>query len=721
MVTALRPTFSSSDAVDEESRRGRAELDSCEASTLIRSSASDSARKAAATAPQSRATAMRVVLASLTFASLILLASITMHPLIHTLTPSPLPTPPSSHTSPPPPTSPSPSANLLSPTISRYELCPRAPSPADERNFSLTSLNHHLLPHGVFSFSSANLSTTPLHVPPPRTQPIHSYLEVYIQETLYLPHLDQLQVAVIALPGGELARKNLLYDWERSNPALDLMAAGLSMTSSLSGGGVRVGVGQARLVGQVYWWHFPLRWERKGEPLPDHFTVDLHHDHFQSTSSHCAEDTDTPWCRRAAAEGVSTSPSAPFLRVAVCLRAYSRVSLSMCSSALHSPAVMPHLRSWLTYHAALGVERFIIYDHGYYEEALRPYVDAGLVDRRYWPLPNRDFSHDSGADFSQLALLVVCGTLADVTSDYVIYFDTDEWLNFPTHDLVAEDLKGALPSEAELQPLQQATLAPSTCLSFRKSELTVDPDVRVELSAYTGSTVPALRCESVLKSFLSAYRLLVIRRKRAQLQQLHAQLMQATSAEGEEYAALTSKYSKLRTSDPDPVEFPIFVYNFVETDSERRQREAEELSAQEQRSALVRAHNASTGGGAGEVVHFYAAAPQRFHRRLRYYRVGGDHKAIYRTPVRRDLWIHPLNPLDDYVNPNNLRINHYGSIIRTRWTTDNPQVTHSPHITPHDAAHQPTIQHPNPAESAKSDSRAAASLSYGLGSAVRCA
>ena len=583
--------------------------------------------------------------------------------------------------------------------MSRYELCPRASSPLADSDLSLLSLNHFLLPHGPFSFPSANLSSTPLHTPPnlpphkpPQNISSPHHLELYIQEALYLPHLHQLQLAVISLPGGQLPRKNLLYDWERTEMAMDLMAAGLEVETSLGvggggggGRGRRVGLGEARLVGQVYWLHFPMVEESKGEPLRDHFTVDLFHDHFTSTSSRCVGDG--AWCRRSAAAADSSSSSAPFLRVSVCLRSYPRVSVSMCSSALHSPAVMPHLRAWLTYHAVLGVQRFVIYDHGYYEEALRPYVEAGLVEWRYWPLPNRNFSQDTGADFSQLSLIVVCGALADVTSDYVLYFDTDEWLNFPSHDLTADELQGALPSEPELQPLQQGKLQPSTCLGFRKSPLTVDPDVRLDLSAHATAAVPALRCESVLERFLSAYRLSMIRRRVHRLRELHAQLMLATDAKSEEYGSLHSRYTKLRTTPSDPTDFPLFVYNFVETHAERQTREANELTAHSSHTQRVLAHNTSTSGAASAVVHYFAAAPQRFHRRLRIYRAGRDHKAIYRTPVRRDLWIHPLIPLDEFVNPNALRINHYGSIIHTRWLTEDEKVPRSTHTrVSHDAA-----------------------------------
>ena len=62
------------------------------------------------------------------------------------------------------------------------------------------------------------------------------------------------------------------------------------------------------------------------------------------------------WCRRVAEVGLS--PPSPFLRYSVCARRYRPVEFSWCSNAIHTTKVMPHIRSFISYHAYLGVHRF---------------------------------------------------------------------------------------------------------------------------------------------------------------------------------------------------------------------------------------------------------------------------------------------------------------------------------------------------------------------------
>ena len=569
---------------------------------------------------------------------------------------------------PPPTSSTSPYPTFLTSSVppgwvSRYEMCRRAGSMEEDENLSLFHLNHFLLPHGPFTFPSLNVSASQMRFPNDTTSPIDEYLEVYVQEVLFSPITDTLRIAVIALTKGKLARRNLLYDWTMFISSLDLLAAQLTLTSSLSPGVGPVSISYSGLEGStIYWLHFPVKWESKGDPLPESFTIDLRHEGLLSSSSQCGPlQRGQPWCEDSL---TGTGGVAPFLRVSVCHKAYPRVTLTYCSNALHSPDVTPHLRSFLTYHAMLGIQRFIMYDHGYYEEALRPWEEAGLVDRRYWPLPNRNFPWDERADFNQVAMMAVCGALADDTSEYVAFFDFDEWLTFPTADAGHDRLQEARPSDPLMQPLQVTPITPSNCLSYTPQPKRVDPDIRLDLSLFPNALSPHLRCTSFLSIFLATQRRMVIQRKADRLHSLHRQLISHNSTRHPSYWTLKNEYDILRMGNFDPYEFAFFVYNYVETVEEKEERLRREAKAQaawdEER-------------GLKPNTSFHAAAPQRFHRRLIKHR-GSDHKAIYRTPMKKSFWMHPLIPHKDYINPNNGHVSHFGSIIFTRWIAKSLQV-----------------------------------------------
>ena len=562
------------------------------------------------------------------------------------------------------PSCPSPPSSALSPPrspalVHRYELCPRGLDASSEANLSSTDVNHFLLPHGRFSFPSFNVSAEWVRIPPDRFDPVQLYVEVYVQELLWDLDKDELKLAVIGLGHGDTARKNLLFDWDKYGPALARTASDLTATSSLNPG-VEMRVTHAEMVGALYWICFSLRWPLKGDLEPDHLVVDLRHPAMLSASSACEPQQagGAGWCSPGEGGGV-------YLRVSTCRRSYTRVSISFCSSALHSGDLLPHLRSFLSYHALLGIQRFVVFDHGFYREALQPYVQSGLVEWRYWPLPNRDFS-PSGADWSQTPIIGVCAALADATSEFVAFFDVDEWLTLPTHDLPDSDLQKAKPSHPVFHATQTAPIVPSDCLSAAPQPLTVDPDLSFDLSLYASSPSPLLRCQSPLSRFLSTYRAYVIAQRSAQVSAMSAALHSANESRSDAMVILHHQWTLTQWDNLDPSIFSIFVFNFAETAAELSARERDEAVAQAAHEARVRGANASFP------VHFHAAPPQRFGRRLRKHR--GDSKAIYRTPVRKGIWIHPINKHEEYVNPNLLRISHYGSIIATRWTAEEPEV-----------------------------------------------
>ena len=514
-------------------------------------------------------------------------------------------------------------------------------------------MQHFTLPHGPFTFPSFNISISHLLIPSNLDNPIQHYFEVYVQEVLYDLDTDTLKVGVIGLSQGALNRKHSFWDWTTYNTAFGLVAGELELTSSLNPNAQPVPISWSGPVGSGgYWYHFPLHWEGKGSaPLPS-FTIDLRHKGMLSSSSRCPDGQQGAWCRPSRGGEVGEGG---YLKVAVCYRQYRRVTVSLCSNALYNGDLQPHIRSWLTYHAVLGVQRFIIYDQGYYRATLQPFIDAGLVDYRFWPLPNRDYHLDGvgKADFSQLSCLMVCAPLASLTSEYVATFDIDEWLTPPETDVGEEALQRAQPSHPLLHQLLSSPIKPADCLVFSPNPLTVDPDVALDASAYSASADPLRRCGSFLMTFLALQRRVVIEAKQTLLRSLHAQLIAYPTSLTDQFYQLSHAYQQLHSTNSDPVDFPLFVYNFVDTPEEAEARAAEEVGLNATRTARG-------------VVHWPLAAPQRFHRRLIRHR--DDNKQIYRTPMPADLWIHPRNKVEKHVNPNSLRLSHYGSIIRSRWT-----------------------------------------------------
>src|SRR5690242_13626132 len=86
-----------------------------------------------------------------------------------------------------------------------------------------------------------------------------------------------------------------------------------------------------------------------------------------------------------------------------------------------------HLDEWLAFGVLEGIEKFLLYDHSSTDEArevLRPWIDAGIVERLDWPVPWK-----SGAQ--NRAYLDALSRLRGQTR-WAAFIDIDEFLFSPT-------------------------------------------------------------------------------------------------------------------------------------------------------------------------------------------------------------------------------------------------------------------------------------------------
>ena len=278
--------------------------------------------------------------------------------------------------------------------IGQYELCRRAESTLEDVDVSLLGINHFLLPYGSFSFPSANLSMPALSRPSWPEHPLllrvsasnSTYIELYVQETLYVPVSRQWKIGVILVAGGDRAvTRDGHYDQNRYDGIMQTLAADLILEfSSASAVTTSQPAVFSRLITAkgLWWLFFQLSDQRDTAAAPHDISADgtskaedqlassgpllltLSHPTMKSASSTCASflsASRSPWCSPPAFPSPSSSAlgALPFLRISVCPRAYRPVDFSYCSNAVHTEQLVPHLRSFLTYHAYLGIHRFV--------------------------------------------------------------------------------------------------------------------------------------------------------------------------------------------------------------------------------------------------------------------------------------------------------------------------------------------------------------------------
>ena len=573
----------------------------------------------------------------------------------------------------------------------QYELCGRADSASEEADLSRLDVNHFMQPFGAAAFPSFTVPMSAVmpsfHTELKGNNPKPSYLEVYLLAAFWLPDSGEWKLAVNALYEGDAGIADSHYWHYKHHDAVYSVADKLellvsadnssSTASSSSPHSLRVRLDRIDDARGVWWLYFP---SALSVPPPSMTSppvlLSLSHPGMTSSSTRC-EPTQAGWCSRPASAELSAA--SPFLRFSVCPRRYRPVEFSWCSNAIHSELVLPHIRSFLSYHAYLGIHRFVVFDRGGYRAVLQPFIDSGLVDYRYWPWVNRDYSSQPD-NWSQQGLIALCTALHQHTSTYWGLFDFDEWLHIPRPELQlpSEQLAKARPVNELVRAALQAPLTarqPSTCLRFHPQPLAAEPDLSLDASAYSQHPHPLLHCESML-SWL--FRALPLDIESANMQ-LSDGLLAAILSAGD-VPALTKaidthrkfingergRYSHMH-------QLPILVFNFDETQQQldaRGKAEAEQQAAFELRKQhYLAAHNDSSAVAERYKGVSFTGSPQRFQRRWMAQHT--NHKAFYRSSKPRDdTWIHPWSADKDFVNPNIARFNHYRNIYTNHRTMD---------------------------------------------------
>ena len=579
----------------------------------------------------------------------------------------------------------------------RHELCRRADSLEEEADQGLLHINHGLLPFGRFSYPSLNVSLSLFRRLTPAAaeragllRPLVSrqwppaYVELYVQEVLYDREEEELQLGVILLADQhrvEHGRTQTHHDYAQYRTWLLALTAHLTLSTSLHEGSC-VSVLSVDQQQGLYWLRFRYPWTQLVDALPDAFTVRLHHpDAFSSSSSGGA--TLRRQRRRNASDSAAQCPQpdadSASLSFSLCSRSYRPVSFAYCSNALHTAGLLPHLRSFVLYHAFLGIHRFVFFDRGgEYRALLQPFIASGLVEYRYWPWPNRDFSSHPN-NWSQLALISICAAFSRRTAAYYGLFDVDEWLTLPQRALTSVDLQDAQPVQAETQAAIAADgVFPSSCLSFVpvQPELSAEPDVAFNVTRYAASPYPLLRCDSMLSRAFAALQAEALRKVATTRHALHAQL-QAVNAtmRAAQAAARTEAFQSFMLESEQLPRFQydvldrvaIFVYDFAETralanNRTRREREQQQQHELQHAHALQQLRLPPPQPPPS----FFHSAAERFSWRSRFHR-GGWHKAFYRASrLVEQVWVHPMTDRAHFVNPNVLRFHHFTSIITAR-------------------------------------------------------
>ena len=499
------------------------------------------------------------------------------------------------------------------------------------------------------------------------------YLELYVQEVFVDQQRQEVRVGVLALADNHRVEKRF---WNSTGyrQLIYLISSQLTLTvhtalnsphqTPLPLAFIRdsraVPVNDHRLPG-IFWLHFQRQQLREAaERLPERLDLTLHHPAMlSSTSTDCVAPTSTD--------------TAATLRFSICEYAYRPVTFSYCSAELRTSDLLPHLRYFLTYHAYLGVHRFVIYDRGFYASVLRPFVEAGLVEYRYWPWLNRDFTTRMPADWSQVTLISLCSEFQQDISTYYGLFDPDEWLTLPQTELPSTQLQGATPLAADFNRSLPLQPFPSNCLSFSHQPAARDPDVSFDLSLVRHARYPLQQCHSMLEQTVSELRRQSQQRMLSERQELLYQLLNQTQRleagdSHEPRASLSGLIRRVEESIHTPQDMlhvlPIFAYNFMDTKDRAANRRAEELAAQQQYVEQLQHNNSSN---VSFPLTYFASAPERFNTRQMQYRTVGAHKAFYLTSANLHPWIHPLVDRATFINPNVLRFHHFVSMAKARW------------------------------------------------------
>lgn len=93
------------------------------------------------------------------------------------------------------------------------------------------------------------------------------------------------------------------------------------------------------------------------------------------------------------------------------------IYLSVCAIAKNEG---PYFREWIEWHLARGVEKFYIYDNESTDntrEVLKPYIERGVVDYKYWPGRKR-----------QLPAYDDCLERNRFSSRWIAFIDLDEFI-----------------------------------------------------------------------------------------------------------------------------------------------------------------------------------------------------------------------------------------------------------------------------------------------------
>ena len=586
----------------------------------------------------------------------------------------------------------------------QYELCGRADSATEEEDMSRVDLNHFLLPHGRAAFPSFTVPMAAVmptfHPELAKSNPKPTYVELYLLESFWLADSNEWKVAVNALYEGDSGTDGSGHYWHyKHKDVVHSVADKLVLTLTPHGEPqdessavnnswsrytriptpLQSRVNRVVAVNGLWWLIFP-------SPLPTllpsstspPILLSLTHPSMQTSSTGCNDsNTASGWCRRS-----SFSPTSPLLRFSVCPRRYRPVEFSWCATnALHTDRVLPHLRSFISYHAYLGIHRFVVFDRGAHRSVLQPFIDAGLVDYRYWPwVNNRDFSSEPD-NWSQMGLIALCTAMHQHTSSYWGLFDLDEWLHIarPDQQLPASDLDKARPVEEKFRDALQSPLSqrpPSSCLRFHPQLLAAEPDISVDVSAHSHHPHPLLHCESMLSW--------VFRALLPELEQSNADAsarLQSAIVSAGAVAGLTPAITKHRDflsgnrGRYGHMELvPVWVFNFDESQQQLEARKSGEAAAQaafeQSKLHYLAQHNESSEVAGHYNGVFFTGSPERFTHRSTARHM--NHKAFYRSSKPRDdTWIHPWSAAEDFVNPNVARFHHYRNIFADRNILDN--------------------------------------------------
>ena len=586
--------------------------------------------------------------------------------------------------------------------VYQYELCPRPDTATDDSDLYNLMMNHFLQPGGSFSFPSFNVSLPALlpAIHPMLNKSSHPrYLEVYVLEAFYLESTHEFKLAIIMLAENDISESRKLHDSEPYVDIASTLMADLILTivpdddSLLDRVNDRpdpvvASVTHVDNVRGMFWYHFrsasPIRIAPSADTKRPVLVSLLHPAMLNSSSSDCVESTTanggTGWCvpPRPLLHVKGYEASSSFLRVSLCSRRYRPVEFSYCSNALHTPDLLPHIASWLSYHAYLGIHRFVIFDRGDYREVLEPFIAAGIVDYRYHPWVNRRFYRHSD-NWSQTALIAICSQLHQHTSTYWALFDTDEWLNTPRQSLGSGALQWANPLDADLAAVLHTQPFPSSCLRFVPQTLRLEPELHLDGSLHIQQNhFPYLHCESMLSQAVRELEPRQQQRVRREMQrQMHDMMRQSTNAASmflqlTNYRAAVKQYERPSMLDV----IPIRVFNFEESSTASKARVKLETERQQRLyrdvAAFLNASALSDEARQRELSNlpFHASCPQRFTMRRRGYHTSP--KAILRSSAP-DLatWIHPQVASLGFVNPNVLRFHHYVNIYMARASIDN--------------------------------------------------